>query len=41
MEVHVYSVKAKSQVGNTVKYIMTTQKGPSQKNSARNLRDRS
>ena len=31
MEVHIYSVKAKSQAGNRVKYIMTTQKGQSQK----------
>ena len=32
MEVHIYSVKAKSQAGNKwVKYIMTTQKGQSQK----------
>ena len=32
MEVHIYSVKAKSQAGNIrVKYIMTTQKGQSRK----------
>ena len=32
MKVHIYSVKAKSQAGNIrVKYIMTTQKGQSQK----------
>ena len=32
MEVHIYSVKAKSQADNIrVKYIMTTQKGQSQK----------
>ena len=32
MEVHTYSVKTKSQAGNIrVKYIMTTQKGQSQK----------
>ena len=32
MEVHIYSVKAKSQAGNTrVKYIMTTQKGQNRK----------
>ena len=32
MEVHIYSVKAKSQAGHIgVKYIMTTQKGQSQK----------
>ena len=32
MEVHIYSVNAKSQAGNlSVKYIMTTQKGQSQK----------
>ena len=30
MEVHIYSVKAKSQLGNIrIKYIMTTQKGKS------------
>ena len=32
MKVHIYGVKAKSQVGNIrVKYIMTTQKGQNQK----------
>ena len=32
MEVHIYDVKAKSQAANIwVKYIMTTQKGQSQK----------
>ena len=32
MKEHIYSVKAKSQAGNIkVKYIMTTQKGQSQK----------
>ena len=40
MKVHIYSVKAKSQAGNVrVKYIMTTQKGQSQKKSARDIRD--
>ena len=40
MEVHTYSVKAKSQAGNKgVKYIMATQKGQSRKKSARNLRN--
>ena len=40
MEVHIYSVIAKSQAGNIrVNYIMTTQKGQSQKKSARDLRN--
>ena len=40
MEVHIYSVKAKSQAGNIwVKYIMITQKDQSKRKPARDLRD--
>ena len=38
MKEHIYSIKAKSQAGNTrVKYIMTPQKG--QKKSVRDIRN--
>ena len=38
-EVHIYSVKAKSQVGNIwVKGIMTIQKGQAERKSARDLK---
>ena len=40
MEVHIYSVKAKSQAGNIrVKYIMTTKKAKAERKSARDLRN--
>ena len=40
MEVYIYSVKTKIQAGNIwVKDIITTQKGPSQKKSAKDLKN--
>ena len=40
MEVHIYSVKAKSQTGDIrVKYLMRTQKGQAKRKSARDLRN--
>ena len=40
MEVHIHSVKAKSQAGNIrVKYVMTTKKAKAERKSARDLRN--